>query len=239
MSVEQLGEILAMLLKTFIKVIIEAIKVNIAWDVPRATAQQIIKDDPDDFFRRFLKFLANGGRVVLGGLKVATAPFDPVAFLGEKWAFWKGPKDGNGLEGEEERDKTSAALTEVDFGLAEFLTCLEKDEPPIKGEEKHARLKKSGRTRYGVTVFMGLWLDYLARETESVLEMLFKEKGITYIDFFGDILRDPDGNRCVLYLYRLGDGQWYWDYDWLDYDFDEQNFSAVSQQASSDQSSGL
>ncbi len=239
MSVEQLGEILAMLLKTFIKVSIEAIKGNIVWDVTCATAQQIVKDDPDDFFHRFLKFLANGGRVVLGGLKITTAPFDPVAFLGKNWAFWKGEKDGNGLEGDPERDKASAVLTEVDFGLTEFLTCLENGESSIEGEEKYARLKKLGRTLYGVKVFMGLWLDYLARGAESVLEMLFKEKGITHIDFFGDILRDPVGSRYVLYLCRIDVGQWNWDCDWLGRGFREQDFSAVSQQVSSDQSSGL
>ena len=39
------------------------------------------------------------------------------------------------------------------------------------------------------------------------------------------ILRSPNGNRYVLYLYR-NDGQWNWNYNWLDNDWDASEPSA-------------
>ena len=30
------------------------------------------------------------------------------------------------------------------------------------------------------------------------------------------ILRNPNGNRYALYLYRKDDGSWNWNYNWLD-----------------------
>ena len=41
------------------------------------------------------------------------------------------------------------------------------------------------------------------------------------------ILRNPNGNRNVLYLYRLDDGKWNWNYNWLENDWNDDNFSAV------------
>ena len=195
---------------------------------------EVISLPPEEFSRRFTAFLKNGARFVFGGLKIATLPFDPAKFIGEGWAFWKGRKDGNGLEGEEERDKGSVVLTEMDFDKAEFLACLEKGESSITGEEKLACLIKSVCTLFGATVFMGLWQDYQSRQnkSETVLEKLYQQKGITYVDFFGDILRSPHGNRCVLCLFRLGDGRWRWHYLWLDDGWSERHLSAVSRQVS-------
>lgn len=228
MTLAQLVDILCILWKKLFNREVELDSVSCE------TAQFIIKGDSEAFANQFVKFLANGGRVIiLGGLKVATAPFDPVKFIGAGWAFWKGLKDGNGLEGEEERDKASISLTEVDFDRADFLTCLEKDESLITGEEKFIRLKKLGRTLFGANVFAGLLQDYQAQKENSVLERLCRDKGITYIDFFGDVLRDPGGDRCVLYLCRSGGGRWGWDYRWLGSGWDGRGFSAVSQQVSS------
>lgn len=226
MTLGQLVDILGMLWKTLFSKEVE-------WgSVPCETAQSIIKGDAKSFANQFVRFLANGGRVILGGLKVVTVPFDPVKFIGGGWAFWKGLKDGNGLEGEEERDKSSVALMEVDFDRAELLTCLEKGESSITGEEKLTRLKKLGRTIFGATVFAGLWQNYQSCENkaESVLEKLYEQKGITYIDFFGDVLRNLYGYRFVLYLCRRVCGQWGWYYSRLDNDWLERGFSAVSQQ---------
>ncbi len=47
------------------------------------------------------------------------------------------------------------------------------------------------------------------------------------------ILRNPNGNRCVLYLYRNDDGSWNWNYNWLDNDWNDRNFTTVSQLISS------
>jgi len=41
------------------------------------------------------------------------------------------------------------------------------------------------------------------------------------------ILRDPNGNRYVLYLNFNGD-KWNWNYNWLDNDWNDDSLSAVS-----------
>lgn len=188
---------------------------------------------PEEFGRRFTAFLKAGARFSFGGLKVACAPFDPARFINKDWAFWKGPKCGDGLNGQEERDRASLALTEVDFEKVDLLTCLKQGESSITGEEKLVRLRRIGRPLCGATQFMGLWQDYQQNKAQSVLEKLYQQKGVTYVDFFGDILRDPDGHRHVLYLCRRVDGLWGWFYDWLGVDWCDRSFSAVAQQVSS------
>jgi hypothetical protein len=42
---------------------------------------------------------------------------------------------------------------------------------------------------------------------------------------FYTILRNPNGNRYVLYLYFNG-GKWNWNYNWLDNDWNAKNLSA-------------
>jgi len=194
---------------------------------------EVISLSPEEFGRRFTAFLKTGARFSFGGLKVATAPFDPAKFINGNWAFWKGPKDGDGKNGEEERDKASMALAEVDFEKVDFLTCLEAGESSVKGEEKLVRLRKLNRILYGLNVMAGLWQDYQQNKGGSVLEKLYQQKGITFISFFGDILRDPDGSRSVLYLCRGDVGSWGWYYSWLGCDWGDRIFTAVSQQVSS------
>ena len=195
--------------------------------------EEVASLSPEEFGRRFTAFLKAGARFSLGGLKVATAPFDLQKFINKDWTFWKGPKDGDGLKGEEERDKASLALTEVDFEKADLLTCLEKGESSITGEEKLIRLRKLNRPLYGANVFMGLWQDYQQNKAQSVLEKLYQQKGITYIDFFGGILRDPFGYRLVLCLCRFDAGSWDWNCNWLGNAWYDRRFTAVSQQVSS------
>lgn len=194
---------------------------------------EVAKLSPEEFGRRFTAFLKAGARFSFGGLKVATAPFNPAECIGAGWSFWKGPKDGDGLDGEEARDKASLVLTEVDFEKVDFLNCLEAGESRIVGEKKLERLQGLGRTIYGTTVGWGLWLDYQQNGAQSVLEKLYQQKGITYIDLFGDVLRSPDGFRYVLYLYRSDDGSWNWDCTWLDDAWNARYFTVVSQQVSS------
>lgn len=207
---------------------------QVNWDQLCGDALQkdVIALTPEEFGRRFTSFLLNGARFIFGGLMIAAVPFDPAKFIDKGWAFWKGPKDGTGLEGEEERDKASLALMEVDFEKADLLTCLEKGESSITGEEKLICLRKLGRPLYGANQFMGLWQDYQScqNKADSKLEKLYQQRGVTYIDFFGDILRNPNGNRCVLDLYRHDDGDsCYWNYHWLDLDWHVRHFTAVAQ----------
>lgn len=158
---------------------------------------------------------------------LATVVFNITQFLGADWKVWKGPADGQGLEGEEDRDSRNLDITEVDWVQVLRETCLKSDETSIKGEEKLRRLKEMGHIRLGENAFLALWQDYQANKKKSVLEWLYTTFGVTYLDFFGLILRGPGGGRYVLYLYRYGDGQWLWYARWLGRGWHAGNFSAL------------
>src|SRR3989344_4756087 len=42
-------------------------------------------------------------------------PFSPAEFIGKEWTVWKGPADGNGLGGEEDRDTREDTLSAIDW----------------------------------------------------------------------------------------------------------------------------
>lgn len=151
-------------------------------------------------------------------------PFDPAKFTGADYKIWRGPKDGNGLEGEEAQDKRSLALSEVDMFSVRFENMLNEEdgEGSIKGEEKILRLKMAKFIRLDAR----LGRDLLAEPGQATLEWLFKERGIAWFDLPGTILRDPRGRRLVLSLYRR-DGEWGWDVHWLESDWYRSYPSAV------------
>ena len=169
---------------------------------------QVISLTPEEFGNRFTQFLQNGARFNFGDTKVALRPFDPLQFIGKGWSLIA-----------EEHDVRNDAFTEVDFDKVSYEFCLKEGETSIKGEEKLKRMKESGNIRLGATTFMGLWGDYRARKENSVLERFYREQKIIYLDFFGDVLLDPGGHRCVLCLLR-GGGEWYWYFDWLERGWD-------------------
>lgn len=197
--------------------------------------EEVIKD-PERMAKSFGEFLRNGARAVIivvasFVLKLVSC-FSPSDFIGEDWTVWKGPANGNGFVGDEDRDVREDNFSEIDWSKAEFTTCLEDGEPRITGEEKLCRLKKSGEIRYGGRAFLSLLKDYQENGESSVLENLYRTKGIKYVDFFGLIIRAPNGSRNVLYLYRFGGGMWGWSYFWLVFKWGDKGFSAVSQVSS-------
>jgi len=158
--------------------------------------------------------------IVRASLKLALDKvFIPAEFIGNGWNVWKGAVDGNGLEGKEE------AVSEpevVDFKQVVLETHLQDKEISIHGEEKLKRARASQKRQLGGNAFLALWANWqsskaVGKPEDSILEKLYKVKkigGVIY--FFGLTLRDPDGDRGVLYLYRGDDGSWYWSYGWLD-----------------------
>jgi|GEM_PF-475073 len=182
---------------------------------------EVISLSPDEFGRRFTAFLKNGCRIIMGAVRtIATVPFNPKKFIGEGWDVWRGPSDGDGLSGEEDEDKRSLAIQEIDPSRIIFETCLKRAEKSIIGEEKIKRLKKmANKIRLGANVFLAFWKDYQENGENSILEWLHQTQGITFIDFPGTILRYPSGSRSVLCLYRGGRGEWSWGFSWLDSDW--------------------
>jgi hypothetical protein len=207
--------------------IMAALATNTDWSkvkFDQAGLQKNIIRDPIRAGQAFVAFLNNGGRVMFEEPKILrinpVAAFHPTEFIGKGWTVWKGPADGDGLSGEEELDTHSSSLNEVDFSRVLFESCLKEGEPSIKGEEKLRRLKATGNIQFGGNVFLSLWFDYIANRENSCLEWLRRNRNITYLDFFGFVLRGPDGGRYVLCLYWLDSG-WSWNADWLGFDWFE------------------
>ena len=151
--------------------------------------------------------------------------FSPEGFIGEGWTVWKGPADGNGLEGEENRDKREDDLIVIDWEEQVLLeTHLQGEETSVHGEEKLKRTIASGNIQLGGKAFGSLWEDYQANGENSVLEKLHR-KGVTHIYFFGLRLRNPSGDRRVLCLWFDG-SEWHWDCRWLDDGWDADGLSA-------------
>jgi len=210
-SLPMIRDILDMLSKTFFSR-------EVQWqDVPRESAQDILSGDPISFANRFAMWLADGGRFNSRGLRVMCSLPDPSKmFLKPEYDFWRGPKHGDGKKGEMDNDSNSNWQT-VDFEEVDFVNGLFENEGPISGEEILARLRASCRATYGARAANGLWEDYklCSDQSKSVLEHLYRQKGITRIYFLGNVLRDPDGGRCILCLFRDDAGKWSWGREWL------------------------
>lgn len=160
-------------------------------------------------------------------ISINRSKFNLAEFIGKDWKVWRGPVNGCGLNGDEDIDSRSLVLTEINADSLLFESCLQEGEQRITGEEKLKRLKAANLVRLGGNAFLGLWRDYEANKENSVLEYLYRTRKITYLDFFGLILRSPDSDRCVLYLYRDSDGAWTWYYFWLGCGWDAGARSAV------------
>lgn len=181
----------------------------------------------DDVNRRLVAFLNNGLNFVTKGQNILLIdranPFDPAAFLGSGWTVWRGPKDGDGLSGEEEQDVRSLAMTEVDFSKVLFTACLKEGESCITGEKKLSRHTAANHIRLDAAVGQAL----LEEDGQATLNWLYAMFNITWFELPGTLLRDSNGNRHFLYLYSDSGGRWYWDYYWLGNDREAANASAV------------
>ncbi len=138
------------------------------------------------------------------------------------WTIWKGLANGKGLEGDEEQDERSLALSEIDLAKLLLEHHIVEGETYITGEEKLQRIKASGRIRLDARFFQALWEE----KGHVTLKRLNKEYGVKFIDFPGTILRRPYGDRCVLYL-RLDGRRWYWSCDWLGSEWHRGSLSAL------------
>ncbi len=140
-----------------------------------------------------------------------TTPFDPATFTGEGWSIWRGPKDGDGLKGDEEQDKSSLAITELDPTKLIAQTGLIDDETTVTGEEKRARLLLKA-IQADAKIGEALYKE----ENQTTLKWLHKTLNVSWIEFLGTTLRSPYGRRGALCLYRRDGGSWDWSAGWLD-----------------------
>ncbi|MEI6042560.1 MAG: hypothetical protein WCQ00_03265 [bacterium] len=151
-------------------------------------------------------------------------PFTLTASRGNEEGFkletWRGPKDGNGLEGKEEQSKRSSNIMEIDFSKfskqCNFLNGLKPGENRITGEVRKERLVRTSvqaDAKFGQALFV--------EEGQTALRFIYDEFGVEHIEFLGTVLRGFRGRRCVFNLHRNvsknNDGSWFWFTAWLGY----------------------
>lgn len=141
-------------------------------------------------------------------------PFNPTEFIGEGWSIWRGPADGGGLEGELEQDNRSLAMTEIDlFKIIFFGDDLRSFEAKRTGEE---RLKHLAGTNL-IKLDLGILQSFLDNENRVAVAFNKRDNNngeVVFYFFDGQTLRNPDGERCTLYL-CWNNGEWIWNYDRL------------------------
>lgn len=156
-----------------------------------------------DKLARVLRFVENGYRLSVIGPNTLvidrSKPFDPMKFIGEGWSIV-------------EEDERSLMLTQIDFTKVRFDSGLKEGESRITGEEKLKRLKKKSEIRLDAEIGQALYEE----KGQTTLRFIHEHYGISWFELAGTVLRDPDGDRYFLYLYRHGDGSWRWSYRWLD-----------------------
>lgn len=195
--------------------LMSTLSTNVDWSALDADIIQGIIKNPTRAGEEFTAFLRNSGRLTVDPkiLRIDYVhPFDPAEFIGKGWTV-------------DEQDKQSLLITELDLSKIQFRTCLK--EGGMKGEEKLERLKTMNVIRHGGNEFLALWNNYEANGENSGLEWLRKNRGITYLDFFGLILRSLHSNRYVLCLV-WNNYRWRWDYLRLTSKWYDLSFSAVS-----------
>lgn len=197
--------------------LIASFAVDTQWsEIELQSVQPFIELTPAERGERFTAFLRNGGNLVVSSqiLKIDhTNPFNPAEFIGQGWTIWRGPADGNGLEGEEEQDARSLVLTELDLSIILLETHLKNGEVSTTGEERLKRLDAANRIKLDAKAFQTLW------ENRDKLPERFKQKtngNTTFIFCDGTVLRSPDGRRYTLcFCWHADSRRWYWDYYWL------------------------
>ncbi|MDP1884254.1 MAG: hypothetical protein Q8L10_02700 [Candidatus Moranbacteria bacterium] len=124
-------------------------------------------------------------------------------FLGKGFTVWKGPIDGDGLSGEEDRDTRPFLQSKL------YLMSLCSEESHTIEEQRTSILKTvDNRVLLGLNTALSLIIDVGVHKEKSRLEFEYGEVGISEFIFAGQVFRGPDGKRYVLRLKRHGAGDW-------------------------------
>jgi hypothetical protein len=128
-----------------------------------------------------------------------TAPYDPAQHnnSSETYTIWRGPKDGEGLVGEEEQDSRSLLITELDPALLVKLSGLEEDETTVSTEIRYERVLPKG-----IHLDAKIVEALIKEKGQITLEWLYRALGVECVEFLGTTLRGNNGYRYSLCVTR-------------------------------------
>lgn len=145
--------------------------------------------------------------------------FKPEVFLGEDYSVWRGLADGDGINGKYDRDGRNVFFHAIAFSEICLVGEFNGKSIAASGEEKLAYLRNQKEITLGRGAFLALWLDYQEKQKDSVLEWLWKNRQIKYLDFFGVVIRKPvEGLGPIRYiptLKRINENKWEYSLSWL------------------------
>lgn len=135
-------------------------------------------------------------------------PFDPEEFLGAGWGFWRGSKDGDGLEGDLEEVEKSRTITQIDLSRVQAYSGLEEGELNQTGDVIVSRLEKEDRdiVPLDLDVFQVFWND--KPHMPQCFRHTVGSAGVTFVFFDGQTLRSPEGKRVNMCMYQDHVGIW-------------------------------
>jgi hypothetical protein len=176
---------------------------NVDWStVDFDGLQDLIVRRPKETGAAFGAWLKNRCQLTIKGPSALVVdrskPFDPVKFIGSGWSIV-------------EEDTRSHALTEIDFSKVRFESGLNDGESVIDGAEKLKRLLKMPEIRLDAKSGQALYEE----KGQATLRFIYDHFNVSWFELAGTVLRDSDGDRYFLCLFRLGDGSWDWSYRWL------------------------
>lgn len=180
--------------------------------------EQVIKH-PDRFAQSFVEFVENQSRLIDDERKVfrldplplrlfwvnRSIPCDVSKLLGPDFTIWRGPKEGSGLEGEEEQDVRSLVNDEINLSKISFKDCCKPEENKITGEQRLSRLKEDYPHLIRLDAQFAKAL--LAEPGQFTLADIRVKYGKTEFDFPGTVIRDSRGYRYCISLSWNG-GVW-------------------------------
>lgn len=165
----------------------------------------------EDLGRSLSVWVSNGCQLVPEGpdpLPVDQAPTNPEMFVGGGGTVWRGPKGGNGLEGEERQNARSLELVQIDPMRVAFESHLFPGERLVPGEQRLGRIKAEAKSRPIVLPGLNVGATLLNQPGQLTLNWFRDAHGVKAFMLPGVELRDQHGSRHLPGLHCRSNGTW-------------------------------
>lgn len=193
--------------KEQISQLVDRVALNTVWSkVSQQDAQYTIDLSASEFGQRMAYFFQAGmpdvRNLVQGPLIFTVEDCDISSFLGDGFDYWRGIRASNGIKGMRDETDEAAKMVYCDARKIISKSYYQDDDDNVDGETLIKRAELSENILLGIRHCYSLWREYKGNTTMSILEYLYKEKGIDFVYFSGTILRNPYGKRAIACLYR-------------------------------------